>query len=195
MKIIYTKMKKEIYLPIFGLIYGELMVLNGELYYGLAIRLITLLVIIIKIISKTLELETKNILNSFILMILLQVINLSMPRLFNTNLQYLLIYGVMILPIYSIIKNAEKNFRKQLCYIFAALLVGTITTIFEYRMLTTNILYLNLEITSIFLIILLTISFLLSDTIYWNNIVNTCSNSLMPIFIVNMIHIIILPKF
>lgn len=192
MKTAYNKMKKEIYLPLFCIIFGEVMILDGELYYGMAIRLITLVVIFIKIISKNLELETKIILKSFILLILLQIINLSMPRLFNNNLQqYLLIYGSLTLPIYSIIKNAGINFRKQTYYIFAALLIGTVTIIFEYRMLTINIISINGEFASIFLVVLLSISFLLSDTEYWNNTLDICSVSLTPMFIANTIYNII----
>lgn len=115
-----------------------------------------------------------------------------MPRLFNNNLQqYLLIYGSLTLPIYSIIKNAGINFRKQTYYIFAALLIGTVTIIFEYRMLTINIISINGEFASIFLVVLLSISFLLSDTEYWNNTLDICSVSLTPMFIANTIYNII----
>lgn len=189
MKIIYNKMKKEIYFPIFGIICGELLILSGNIYYGLIIRLITLLFIIIYFISKTLEPETKIILNSFILLNLLQIINLSMPRLFNNDLQqYLLISGVMILPIYLIIRNTGINSRKQLYYIFAALLIGTVTIIFEYRMLTTDILSANGQLAMIVLIILLSMKFVFSDTVYWTNIIETCSNSLIPTFVLIMVY-------
>lgn len=161
------------------------MILNSYIYYGLAILLITLLIIIIKIISNKLELEMKIVLQSLILLILLQVINLSIPRIFHTAFQqYLLTYGLMILPAYLIIKNTEINYKKkQIYYIFLSLLIGTITTLFEYRMLTGEIISINGEIVIIFIMTLLSMSFILLDTKYWNNILDVCSYSLMPLFI------------
>ncbi len=181
-------MIKDLSLTISGILFGELLVLTGELYYGLVIRLIVLLIIIIKIISKPFELETKIILHSLILLILLQAINLAMPRIFdNILLQYLLIYGLLIYPIYSMVRE-NGFYRKQLYYIFAAVLMGTITILFEYRMLTQDILYINGEITGIFLIILLSLKFLLSETKYKGNIINTCCIPLILLFIIFMVY-------
>ena len=183
---------KELYMPIIGIIFGELMMLHGDVYYALTIRLIILLAIIFKVITKEFK-ETKIILQNIVLLILLQLINMSTPRGDDIIKNYLLIYGVMILPILLIIKNLEtKNFRKHFYYIIVTILIGTLSTIFDYRMLSAHhdvkdILYFNGNILVVFLLLLVSILFLLSETKYWNKIIDICTNSLIPVYIVIMI--------
>ena len=104
-------MKKEIYIPIFGLIAGELIMFYGNILYGLGIHIINLLGIIFIIIFSNLSTKEKNILQSLSLLIILRMINLSMPFT-TTILKYLLIYGIMLIPLYLVVKYQQISFKE-----------------------------------------------------------------------------------
>lgn len=155
-------MKKEIYIPMFGLIAGELIMFYGKTLYGLGIHIINLLGIIFIIIFSNLSIKEKNILQSFSLLIILRVINLSMPQFFSTTtalLQYLLIYGIMFIPIYLVIKNQRIsskrlgiNFGKLYIYIPIAIMIGIITALAEYRIINPTSLIDKIRISDVILI-------------------------------------------
>lgn len=135
-----------IYLPVLGIITGELAIFGDNIYYGLGIHIFNLLAIIFMIIFLSLDIRIKNVLQSLTLLIILRAINLSMPHLFTNVLsQYILIYGIMFIPIYSVIQNQQisykelgMNFRKIYIYFPMALMIGSIMAIFEYKILPTS---------------------------------------------------------
>ena len=140
-------MKKDMFVIIFVVAFGiaisELMILYGDVLYGSGVHIINLLVIMSLILSDKLDIKIKYILQSLILPILLRVISISMPQLFaNVILQYSLVYGIMFLPIYSVIKSqsmsAEElgvNFKKMYIYIPLAIPIGIIIGIVEYNII------------------------------------------------------------
>lgn len=136
-------MKKEISIPILGIITGEFIMFYGQILTGLGMHIINFLAIILIIIFSKLSLKEENVLQSLTLLILLRMINLSTPQFFTTSLvQYPLIYGVMFLPIYITIKNQQIsyndigiNFRKLYIYIPIAIGIGIIASIIEYRII------------------------------------------------------------
>lgn len=136
-------MRKEISIPILGIMAGELIMFSGQILTGLGIHIVNFLAIILIIIFGKLPLKEKNVLQSLTLLILLRMINLSMPQFFTSTLtQYPLIYGIMFLPIYMVIKNQQIssndigiNFRKLYIYIPIAIGIGIIAAIVEHRII------------------------------------------------------------
>ena len=153
-------MKKWTYVPILSLIAGELLIFNGNIFPGLGIHIINLLLIILLIIFGNLNLDIKNILQGLTLVILLRVVNLSMPQFFTTTLlQYPLIYGVMFIPIYNVVKNQQIsskelgiNFNKFYIYLPIAILIGIVMAIIEYGILGPTALIDNIRFSNIALI-------------------------------------------
>lgn len=137
-------MKKDIFVVMFGVMISELMIFYGDVFYGLGMHVINLLTIIFLIIFGISDIKVKRVLQSLILLILLRIISLSMPQLFaNILLQYSLIYGVMFVPIYFIIKgqniSVEElgiNFRKIYIYVPLSVLLGIIAGFVEYNIIS-----------------------------------------------------------
>ena len=191
-------MKKDIYVPILGLIAGELMIFYGNVFYGLGIHVANLfLTTLIIIFESSLELKMKNILRYILLIILLRMINLSIPQLPVVILQYLLIFGVSIIPIYYIIKDKLVLYRESRIVpkrfyipLTAVLLIGLIVDILQYELLppSSDVTYISGKITTMCLIISITITLLLSETKYWNkyasDTIDMSSSSLLSVFIV-----------
>lgn len=206
-----------IYMPILAIVVGTFLIYDGKILPGLFIHLGNLLAIIILIIFGELSIGTKNILQSLTLIPILQIIDLSMPQFFaNIHSQYLLIYGVMLIPIYSIIKSqiVSKESKIPICekcrnkidddaaycphcgikierqqYLRISIAILTMVIMTMIGQYISNIRAFSViggEFASIFLIILLSISFFLSDTKYWNrytsNTLNICTNPLLLTF-------------
>lgn len=201
-------MKKWIYAPVAGIAIGELLMLYDKILSGLGLHIINLLAMILIIIFGNLSPETKNILQSLILLPLLRIINISTPPLFtDIYLQYLLTYGIMLVPIYSIAKSQQMSFKKLetnfgrfYVYIFTITLIWVVAMMIEqYMNIVSNMQTIELEYVSIyedlmtfFLIVLLLISLLISDTKYWNkyssNTLRICNNSLLLTFVTMVIY-------
>ena len=136
-------MKKEMFIPIIVIIAGELIMLSGNMLTGLGIHIVNFLAIILIIIFGNLSLKEKNVLQSLTLLILLRMINLSIPQFFTTTLmQYPLIYGIMFIPIYMTIRNQNIsisdigiNYRKLYIYVPIAIGIGIIAAIIENRII------------------------------------------------------------
>ncbi len=134
---------KEIYISIFGIMIGEFIMFYADMLSGLGIHIVNFLIIILMIIFGKLSLEEKNVLQSLTLLILLRMINISAPQFFTGMLmQYPIIYGVMFLPIYMIIKNQQIhsndigiNFGKLYIYVPIAIAMGIVVGIIEYRII------------------------------------------------------------
>ncbi len=163
----YYKMRKEFYLPILGIAVGEFVMYYGQMYAGLGIHIINLQIITLILIFGSLSPETKNVLQSLLLLLLLRIVSLAMPQIFSSALLwYLLVYGVMFLPVYLIIKNqqiASKqlgiNFSRLHVYLPFALLIGAITALIEYRILAPASLIENTGILNVVLIVIVMLVF------------------------------------
>jgi membrane protease YdiL (CAAX protease family) len=155
-------MRKEVYLPILGIALGELMMFSGHVYIGLAIHIINLQAIILTLIFSKSTPEIKNVLYSLILLLQMRIINLAMPQFFtNTLLWYPLVYGVMFIPVYSIIKSQEISskelgidFGRLYIYLPAALLIGTVMAMLEFQILHPAPLIRNVTFSNLFMLAL-----------------------------------------
>ncbi len=162
-------MKKEIYFAILGLVIAELMIFFGKISLGLIVHIINIFGITFLIIFSNLDLEIKNILQSFTLIILLRLVNFAMPQFFNSIiLQYPLIYGVMFLAIYSIVKNQQITVKelgfniekKLLIYIPLAGLIGIAMAMIEYNIVSPIPLFKNINFSDLILIAIIMIIFI-----------------------------------
>lgn len=176
-------MKKEIYISIFGIIIAEIMVILGNILYGLGIYAIDMLVMTLMIIFRPLDIKVKNILQSIILLTIFRMISFSMPLFFdNIILQYLLIYGITFIPVYYIIKsrhvyNGSESSESSSDTDIIIILIGiaTMMTIIGYATsgpISIENIYIGGIITTISLIISLMIALLISDTKYLNKYVS-----------------------
>lgn len=137
------KIKKEIFLPMLAIAAGEILMFLGMMYYGLAIHIINLQAITLAPIFKNFSSEIKMIHQSLILLLLMRIVNLAMPQFFTmTLLWYPLTYGIMYIAVYSVIRNQQISY-KELGFIFtrlhiylpAAILIGAVSAVIEYRIL------------------------------------------------------------
>jgi membrane protease YdiL (CAAX protease family) len=153
-------MKKEIHLPILGIIIGELLLFMGQMYPGLAVYIINIQAISISIILGKFSDDIKKVLQCMLLLIMMRIINLSMPQFFTfTLLWYPLVYGIMFIPIYYVIKNQNItltnigiHFKQWYIYLPAALLIGTAMAMLEFRILHPTPLIMNLKLQNLLLI-------------------------------------------
>lgn len=126
-----------------GILVGELLISSGQVFSGIGIHTINMVAIILAIIFSSAKLEEKNVLQSLTLVILLRIIPLSMPQFFTSQLlQYSLIYWVMFVPIYFVVKNQNIsyedlgiNFKKFHVYMPASVIIGTVIAIAEYQVM------------------------------------------------------------
>lgn len=214
----YEDMKKWIYEPIIGIAIGEFLIFYDRILAGVGIHIINLLAIILIIIFGNLSQKTRNILQSLILLPLLRITSLSIPQLSeNIYVQHLIIYGIMLVPIYLIMKNQHilcnesgtsssillyisPSFKR--IYIYVPTIILTIVMIGmigqyigiipDIQTIPSEVTYVIGEFVSIFLIAILSISLLVSDTKYWDkyisNIVNIYSVPLLLTFVTIVIH-------
>lgn len=193
----YNDMKKWTYLPIIGIVIGELLILSNNILAGIGLHIINLLAIILIIIFGNLSLNVKNVLQSLTLLPLLRIISLSIPQFdgnFDGNVRYLIMYGIMLVPIYMIMKNqyilhkeygtnlsillySSPSFKRVYIYMpTVILLMFIMIMIGQYVGVIPNIQTIQPEVigefVSIFLIIILSISLLVSDTKYWNEYIS-----------------------
>ncbi len=191
-------MKKEniyTFITIAGIIAGELFIFGGEIFYGLGTHIINLLFITLIIIFRPfLELEVKNILRNLALLILLLLINLSVPVITSSIPQYILTYGLMLIPIFIVkdqMSSKESDSESNNHNLIIIFLIGVIITVLQYKMspipISSDIIYISGELTTICLIISIIITLLLPETKYWNrynsDILDMVSNSLLSVFI------------
>lgn len=156
----YKEMKKDIYLPSLGIVAGELNIFLGQVYPGIAIHIINLQIIALALIFGRYPSEIKNVFQSLLLLLLMRIISVAMPQFFTTFLlSYPLIYGIMFLPIYLIIKNQQispkeigMDFRRLHFYLPAALLIGTAAALLERRIIGSIPLIENINISNLLLI-------------------------------------------
>ena len=128
---------------ILGIITGELLISSGQIFSGIGIYTINLVTIILAIIFSSTSSEEKDVLQSFMPVILLRIITLSMPQFFASPLlQYSLIYAIMFMSIYFIVKSRNMSskdlgidFKRFHIYLPVGMIIGTIMAIIEYGIL------------------------------------------------------------
>jgi len=176
------KIKKDIYIPVLGIAAGELMMLFGHVYLSLAVHIINLQGITLLLIFSNSPSPTKNILQSLVLLLLMRIINLAMPQFFTTTLMwYPLVYGVMFLPIYSIIQNQQISsreigidFKNLHIYLPAAILIGAAVALAEYNILYPKSLIDNIKPHNVALIIIVMFVFVgLVEELIFRSILQT----------------------
>jgi hypothetical protein len=135
-------MKKEVYFAIIcsiaGLIIGDLAILYGYIGFGFLIMTLDLISMMLVFIFVP-ELNIKNIFQGITLLILLQLISFSVPQQFFTDtiIQYILIYTMMLIPIYHMIEDRVSS--SAFFYILIlVLLTGMIVEIFQYMIFKAN---------------------------------------------------------
>lgn len=216
----YKDMKKLIYIPIIGIVIGEFLIFHNKILAGIGIHIISLLAIILIVICGNLSLKTKDILQSLILLPLLRIISLSIPSIPQLSekiyVQHLIIYGIMLIPIYLIMRSRyilhkesginqsillydSRSFRRVYIYIPAVMLAFImIGFIGQYAGVIPNVRTPPLEVTNvigefvtIFMIAIISISLLVTDTKYWNeyvsSIINIYSSPLLLVFVIIVI--------
>jgi len=135
--------KKEIFLSMLAIAAGEILIFFSFVYSGLAIHIINLQAITLLLIFKNDSSEIKMIFQSLILLLLMRIVNLEMPHFFTMSLLwYPLTYGVMYIAVYSVIRNQHISFKelgmnleRLHVYLPAALLIGAVAALIEYRIL------------------------------------------------------------
>jgi membrane protease YdiL (CAAX protease family) len=154
--------RKEIFLPILGLAAGEILMFLGHVYAGLAVHVINLQAVTLVIVFGKFPSDTKNVLQSLLLLLQMRIINLAMPQFFTlTLLWYPLIYGVMFIPVYYVTKKQKitsqdigVDLKRWYIYLPAALLVGTAMALLEFRILHPVSMITNLQINNLLLIVM-----------------------------------------
>lgn len=153
-------MKQYTYLSIVTLIVAELLILSGNVLQGLGLHLANMLAIIAIIVFLNKDVKTNNVLQGLTLVILLRVTNLTIPQLFTDSLiQYTLLYGIMFIPIYYVIKSQEIStkelgisFEKLYTKLSLAVLIGIVMGIVEYNILSPKGLINSLSASNLILI-------------------------------------------
>jgi uncharacterized protein len=172
----------NIYVHMFGIVVAELLMFSNNVPYGLGIHMMNLIAIVLTIVLKDLSLDVKNVLQSIILLVLLRIVNLSIPQLFTmTVIQYSLIYGIMFVPIYSVIKNQQistkelgVDFKRFHIYLPASILIGVTAATLEYEILGPVSLIERIGFTDIILMIIVMFVFVgLVEEIIFRSIIQT----------------------
>lgn len=169
----------DIFVPVLNIVLSEILMFIGINYYGFIFHVINLLIIIFLIIFSKTEIKNKCVLQSLVLVILLRLINISMPQFFSTLLQYSLIYGIMLLSIISVLKSQKislkiLDFKKFYIYLPLGILIGIIAGIIEYKILNPMVLIEKIRISEIILISLVMFIFVgLVEEIIFRGILQT----------------------
>ncbi len=153
-------MKKIIYLAALGIAAGELNIFLGQVYPALALYIINLQIITLALAFGSYPMDIKNVLQSLLLLLMVRIVNIAMPQFFTATLMwYPLVYGVMFLPIFLIIKNQQIklkelgiDFRQLHIYLPAAFFIGTAAALLERRILNPVPLIENINIPNLMLI-------------------------------------------
>lgn len=154
-------MKKGIYVLLLGIMtIAELSMFFGQTFLGLGIHIINIITIIFILIFLPIRIEDKGVLQGLMLAGLIRVVNLSVPQFSTIELvQYSLIYGIMYIPIYVIIKNQNLSFKdlgifryKNVIVYFIVPIVSIIVAVIGFILLDPKPLVQTLEIRDIILI-------------------------------------------
>jgi membrane protease YdiL (CAAX protease family) len=126
---------------------GELLIFTGNATLGMAVHILNLQMIIVSMFIRAEETSRtvldKQILQSLLLLLLLRIINVSMPFFFTMTLYwYPLIYSPMFISIYLILRYQNASFDdigmhtwNLYRYIPLAIIIGAILAWIEYRII------------------------------------------------------------
>lgn len=126
---------------------GELLLFTGNATLGVVVHILNLQMIVVSMFLRDEETSRavldKQILQSLLLLLLLRIINVSMPFFFTMTLYwYPLIYSPMFISIYLILRYQNASFddigmhtRYLNRYIPLALIIGAILAWVEYRII------------------------------------------------------------
>lgn len=188
---------------ILGISIAEILIFNGYIFYGIEIHIMNLFLILFSICF--MSSKAVGVLHSLILLILIRMIYLSIPQLFSGYIQYLLIFGIMLVPIYLTIKcqqcqqqtNELGILDKRYIRLSLTTTVGFFLDMLHNSIIKPDpsVLYLGGEMVTIFLIICLSISLLLPDKYldqkHISYSLNICSVPMMLTFVAILIFRII----
>lgn len=174
-------MKKEIYLSALGIILGELNIFLGYVPAGIVVHILNLQIITIGLIFGSFSPDIKNAFQGMILLLLLRIISIAMPQFFTITLWYPLIYGIMFLPIYFIIKNQKiplrelgLDFRRLHIYLPLAILIGISFAALEYRIMDPAALIENTQISNLVIIVIVMFAFVgVAEELIFRSILQT----------------------
>ena len=170
-------MKKYAYLSIILLIVSELLIFSGNTLPGLGLHLLNLLVIIFVVLFYNHDLKVYHVLQGLTLVVLLRVVGLSMPQFFtDTLIHYPLVYGVMFIPIYYVIKNQQLSKEElgisiidEKCSpilllfkskIISAVVLGVVVSFVEYKILHTESLISTISLSNLLLLSIIMFMFI-----------------------------------
>jgi membrane protease YdiL (CAAX protease family) len=153
-------MKKHIFLPLLAIVSAELMFFFNHIYAGLVIHIVTLLAILLVLIFSGDQPEIIMVYQSILLVSLLRITNLAMPQFFTVTIMwYPMIYGIMYIPIYHIVKHQQislrdlgLNYDHLNIYLPAGLLLGSLAALVEYDILHPNPLIKSIQLSNLVLI-------------------------------------------
>ena len=175
-------MKREIYFPALGIVFGELMMFFDQVNIGLPIHIINLQLISLALIFSNFQSDIKKVLQSMILLILMRIISLVMPQFFTfTFFWYVLINSIIFIPIYIIIKNQDIslseigiNFKRLHIYLPIALVIGIDFAVLEYSILDPSALIENIQISNLVQIAIVMFVFIgLAEELIFRSILQT----------------------
>jgi len=166
--------------------FGELLLFTGNATLGVAVHILNLQTIIVSMFIRAEETSQtvldKQILQSLLLLLLLRIINVSMPFFFTMTLYwYPLIYGPLFLSIYLILRYQNSSFddigmhTKHLhYYIPLALIIGAVLALVEYRIIHPEPLIPELGITNMVTLVIIMFIFVgLVEELIFRSILQT----------------------
>lgn len=139
----------QIIVPIVLIFIGESLIFLDNPINGLLIHMFNMLVIFILIIvDRNLftifkDQKVKFVFQSLILLLLLRIINMTLPDFFISTMVWMfIIYGVMYIPIYSILKFQDftlkeigLNCNRLIIYLPASIILGLILGLIESQII------------------------------------------------------------
>jgi membrane protease YdiL (CAAX protease family) len=165
---------------------GELLLFTGNVTPGVAVHILNLQMIIVSMFIRAEEtsrtVPDKQILQSLLLLLLLRIINVSMPFFFTMTLYwYPLVYSPMFISIYLILRYQNASFgdigvstRNLRHYIPLALIIGAILAWVEYRIIHPEPLVTNLGITNMVTLVIIMFVFVgLVEELIFRSILQT----------------------
>ncbi len=171
---------------------GELLLFSGNVTLGVAVHILNLQMIIVSMFIRAEETSRtvldKQILQSLLLLLLLRIINVSMPFFFTMTLYwYPLIYSPMFISIYLIFRYQNASFddigmntRHLRYYIPLALIIGAILAWVEYRIIHPEPLIPELGIANMLTLVIIMFVFVgLVEELIFRSILQTKLQQLM----------------
>lgn len=170
---IFNQTIYQIILPITAICVGEILIFLGYPVYALVVHMVNLLFLISLIVGgeKLFNFykneHTNPIFQSFILILMLRIVNMATPIFFIPTIFWIpIIYGIMFMPIYMVIKH--QNFTLQeiglqfdeskiyyASYVLRALFVGYVLALIEFYVIRPESMINDLSLPNLIVIFLI----------------------------------------